>query len=44
MKTLFISLTTVLFTLVLLGFSRFDFYDNDESDITWDEIDEDLWP
>ncbi|WP_255516905.1 hypothetical protein [Larkinella sp. C7] len=44
MKTVLISLITVLCALIWSGFSRFDLYDTDDSDITWDEIDEDLWP
>ncbi|MFC5411564.1 hypothetical protein ACFPMF_19745 [Larkinella bovis] len=44
MKTVLLSLLTVLCTLVFAGFSRLDFFDNDDFDITWEEIDDDLWP
>ena len=44
MNSLLISLLLVVGALIWSGFSRYDFFDNDPSDISWDEIDEDLWP
>ena len=44
MKTLLISLIAILCTLVWSGFSLFDDHDNDNSDLTWEDIDEELWP
>ncbi|GAB3918569.1 hypothetical protein [Larkinella terrae] len=44
MKTVIISLFTILCALTWLGFGRVNPFDSDDDEITWDEIDEDLWP
>lgn len=46
MKTLLISLMSLLAAVVLTGSFRMDYLDFEDPDldITWDDIDEDLWP
>lgn len=46
MKTLLISLTSVVYATVLFRSTRFDSLDlnSNKFDISWDDIIEDLWP
>lgn len=44
MKTVIISLFTVLGALTWLGFGRITLFEDEDNDITWEDIDEDLWP
>ena len=46
MKTLLILGLTVLYAMVMVRPSRFDYFDlaSDKFDISWEDITDDLWP